>query len=233
MAEFPAFPLWTDAYLADTGELSTLEHGAYLLLLIAMWRAGGVLPNDDKKLARIARLGPRQWEAVKPVLWDYFGADGEQITQGRLADELQKARTRSTKAADSARAKYRKNKGMGSANAGSEHSLADASTSTTITITKSTRADARVDDAPRMSMAEFKELVWGVYPQNPGSSKTKAWAAFKTLTRSEQVLCSRAAPRVAIDFEEVVTKESMADRLTYHTHLSTWIADRGWEAVLT
>lgn len=232
MAEFPAFPLWTDAYLADTGELSTLEHGAYLLLLIAMWRAGGVLPNDDKKLARIARLGPRQWEAVKPVLWDYFGADGEQITQGRLADELQKARTRSTKAADSARAKYRKNKGMGSANAGSEHSLADASISTTITITKSTRADARVDGAQRMSKDDFESIVWGVFPQNPTSSKAKAWAIFNSMPIEDQVPCARGANHVSLAFDEAKTDEPIEQRLKFHQHLSNWIAERGWEAVL-
>ena len=65
VAEFPAFPLWTDAYLADTTELTTQEHGAYFLLLIAMWRAGGYVPDDDAKLARFTRLTIRQWKIAR------------------------------------------------------------------------------------------------------------------------------------------------------------------------
>lgn len=55
LAEFPSMPLWTEAYLADTGHLTTIEHGAYLLLLITMWRAGGSPPNDDKTLREWVR----------------------------------------------------------------------------------------------------------------------------------------------------------------------------------
>jgi len=135
MAEFPAFPLWTDAYLADTTELTTLEHGAYLLLLIAMWRAGGSLPDDDAKLARFTRLGPKQWASMRQSIGHFFKVENGRLTQGRLLDELEKARSRSKKASDSARAKYRKTNTSPPANAKSEHSPATASTTTSISIT--------------------------------------------------------------------------------------------------
>lgn len=32
MAEFPALPLWTDAYIGDTAHLTNEEHGVYLRL---------------------------------------------------------------------------------------------------------------------------------------------------------------------------------------------------------
>lgn len=135
MAEFPAFPLWTDAYLADTTELTTYEHGAYLLLLIAMWRAGGSLPDDDAKLARYTRLGPKQWINMRQSIGHFFKVENGRLTQGRLLDELEKARSRSKKASDSARAKYRKTNDVADAVAKPKHSPAPASTTTSITIT--------------------------------------------------------------------------------------------------
>lgn len=73
MAEFPALPIFTDAYLADTRHLTTEEHGAYLLLLLCAWRTRGCsLKDDDRQLARIAGVGPARWRKLKPVLIDFF-----------------------------------------------------------------------------------------------------------------------------------------------------------------
>lgn len=39
MAEFPAMPLWTDAWVADTRHLTRCERGTYHDLLVEMWRS--------------------------------------------------------------------------------------------------------------------------------------------------------------------------------------------------
>jgi uncharacterized protein YdaU (DUF1376 family) len=108
VAEFPGFTLWTDAYLGDTGHLSTIEHGAYLLLLITMWRNGGFLPFDDVKLARYSRLTRSQWERIKPTMLEFFTIEGDRISQSRLTDELAFVRQRSARQSENARAKSRK-----------------------------------------------------------------------------------------------------------------------------
>jgi uncharacterized protein YdaU (DUF1376 family) len=141
MAEFPGFTIWTDAYLADTHDLTTLEHGAYLLMLMKMWRAGGYLPNDEAKLARIAGVGRREWDRIRDHIMPFFRLENGQITQGRLQDELRRARSRSQKAAESARAKYRKNNDVGSANAGAKQCLDDASITIAIDKEKKVPAD--------------------------------------------------------------------------------------------
>lgn len=64
-------PLYVADYLADTGHLSTAEHGAYLLLIMHYWQHEG-LPNDDIKLARIARMTPDEWQSAKPSIEDFF-----------------------------------------------------------------------------------------------------------------------------------------------------------------
>jgi uncharacterized protein YdaU (DUF1376 family) len=143
MAEFPAFPLWTDAYLSDTGDLTTLEHGAYMLMLMAMWRAGGTLPNDDAKLRKVTRLDARQWPKVKPILMSLLMVTEQHVSSKRLTRELHAARSRSEKAAASARAKVLKEQAPPPANALPEHSLAAATTSITTSTTSSLRSDER------------------------------------------------------------------------------------------
>lgn len=77
MADFPALPLWTDAYLADTRHLSTLEHGAYLLLLMEAWRRPHCdLPDNDMVLSRLAGLPLVDWEEIKPVVMAFWTRDG-------------------------------------------------------------------------------------------------------------------------------------------------------------
>lgn len=90
-------PLLVDKYLGDTSHLTTEQHGAYLLLLMAMWKRDGQLPVADGQLAAITRLQPARWKAHKPVLMEFFTTTGEHITQKRLNEELQRAK-RSTEA---------------------------------------------------------------------------------------------------------------------------------------
>jgi len=67
-------PLYIGDYLADTGHLTTVEHGCYLLLIMHYWRNGG-LPTDDVLLARIARMTPVEWADARPVVAGLF-SDG-------------------------------------------------------------------------------------------------------------------------------------------------------------
>jgi uncharacterized protein YdaU (DUF1376 family) len=95
VAEFPCFPLWTDSYLGDTSHLTTLEHGAYLLLLIAMWRTKGQrLPKDDKLLARYAGLSLQQWGRVADTILPFFKELDGHLLNGRLSDEWHSVKQR-------------------------------------------------------------------------------------------------------------------------------------------
>jgi uncharacterized protein YdaU (DUF1376 family) len=96
MAQYPALPLFTDAYMADTRHLTTAQHGAYLLLLMTAWRMPDCkLPDDDKLLARWAGLDLRNWVKMRPYIIDQFWATDEcgKLYQRRLQDERKFADT--------------------------------------------------------------------------------------------------------------------------------------------
>jgi len=64
-------PFYVGDYLGDTGHLSTVQHGAYCLLLFSYWRRGD-LPDDDQQLANICKLPIDEWRAHRPTLQAFF-----------------------------------------------------------------------------------------------------------------------------------------------------------------
>lgn len=176
MAEAPIMPLATDAYLADTTHLSTIEHGAYLLLLMCLWRAGGRLPNDQRQLAKFCRLSPMQFKRVWPVLEPFFFVEGDQIGQGKCDDFLGAVRQKSQKASDSARAKWRKTKKQVNANASTEQCERNAiQDPANPSVAKATDAESVADIRTRI-YAMGKTALGADGAKNPGALITK-WLA--------------------------------------------------------
>jgi uncharacterized protein YdaU (DUF1376 family) len=91
--KLPNFPMHVDDLLQDTTHLSTEELGAYLLLLLHMWKSCECkLRLDHTYLAGIARVSPRRWRFMRERLLPFFesfgGAQvGLWITHKRLARE--------------------------------------------------------------------------------------------------------------------------------------------------
>jgi uncharacterized protein YdaU (DUF1376 family) len=57
-------PLYVGDYLRDTRDLNTLQHGAYLLLIMHYWQHDA-LPSDDARLAAITGLSVAQWRRIR------------------------------------------------------------------------------------------------------------------------------------------------------------------------
>lgn len=128
MSERPFMQLYVSDFIGDTLHLSSEQVGAYLLLLMAMWNADGKLPNDEAKLARVARLSLKKWRSVAPDLMPFFEQDKDTISHRRLTKELQKSerqsQSRSAAGAKGFAAKVLKNNNRPQANAqaGLKHS---------------------------------------------------------------------------------------------------------------
>lgn len=89
--------LYVADYLGDTRHLTTEQHGAYLLLLMTMWRSDGRLPNDARKLARITGCTASRWAKISDDVLAFFEVDGDDLTNKRLMFELKKASEKSIK----------------------------------------------------------------------------------------------------------------------------------------
>lgn len=79
-------PMYWDAYLADTTHLTTEEHGAYILLLAAMWRRNGWVPDDDRDNARILGLTTAKWKRTKQRLSVFLIFQDGSISQKKLLE---------------------------------------------------------------------------------------------------------------------------------------------------
>ena len=122
MSQAPIWPVAPDAFIGDTTHLSAEETGAYIMLLMCLWRNNGnALPLDHKKLPRMARVAPQRWKKVWAAIEDLFIIDGELITQKRLHNDWLRVQEKLIKnrrnAAKGGRTKALNNKDSGIADA--------------------------------------------------------------------------------------------------------------------
>src|SRR5471032_1981205 len=81
MAKNPKTDIWMPVfigdYAAETLHLNAAQHGGYLLLPMASWKAGGSLPDDDARLAATALMTADEWRQNRNILAEFFiVADG-------------------------------------------------------------------------------------------------------------------------------------------------------------
>lgn len=83
--------LYVGDYLQDTTKLSTEQHGAYLLILMEMWKAGGRIPDTEAELAASARLPVKRWRQIGGMVRALLmSTEDGFVTQKRLAKEIER-----------------------------------------------------------------------------------------------------------------------------------------------
>ena len=105
-------PMYWRDYIADTRNLSTEQHGAYLLLIGYYWVTGRPLPDDDAQLCAVARCTLARWRALRPLVLAFFRREHDGWRHKRIDHELAKttgAYERRTKAnRENIRKRYQK-----------------------------------------------------------------------------------------------------------------------------
>lgn len=86
-------PWFIKEHRANASTLNHIEHSALCYLLMLFWEHDGILPNDDKFLARHLRLSVKQWQGMRDtILHDCAIASGT-ISHPKLIAEIAKAKT--------------------------------------------------------------------------------------------------------------------------------------------
>lgn len=140
----PFMPFYIADYMADTSHLTTVEHGAYLMLIMNYWQRGQSLPNDDRKLARIVGLGPREWKRMRDTISEFFEISGSEWLHTRVESELAALRAKSLK---------KRNGGLARAKQMHGKCLADAQL--LVDTETDTETDLGGDKSPPQQQADF------------------------------------------------------------------------------
>jgi uncharacterized protein YdaU (DUF1376 family) len=83
-------PLFIGDYLADTTRLTTIQHGAYLLLIMDYWR-NGAPPDDDLILENITKMNKKEWKNVRNVVLNFFELIDGFWVHSRIKKEMEEA----------------------------------------------------------------------------------------------------------------------------------------------
>lgn len=187
MSAPPWMPLFVAEYLADTGHLSTLEHGAYMLLIMHYWQNDG-LPNDDRKLARIARLSATDWRQVRDTVSDLFD---DRWRHARIDRERTNAyetmAKRSAAGKRAANARYAKRSSDGPPTPAQKGSGQGHNPDTTQMAQK--ESSTGTGGAEPSWRIEFTMTFWPAYPHKVGKPKAlKAFLAAREVAALDAIM---------------------------------------------
>jgi len=103
----PWSPFYWRDYIGDTGHLSLVEHGAYLLLMAHYYMTGAPLPANAEQLHRICRaFAAAERDACQSVLNQFFSRDGDVYRNARADAEIKKAKKISEVRSNAAKSRH-------------------------------------------------------------------------------------------------------------------------------
>lgn len=200
MSAYPSLPLFTDAFIADTGHLSAQETGAYLMLLMMAWRLPDCrLPDDDARLARWARVDARTWRRIKPLVMEFWRLEDGSWLQGRLLKERDIVSKRAEVARENGK------------HGGRPKSLENNDTANPQGFSRATQQKAPNPNPREIGSSHSSEpcpkrqrirtdypnafeRFWVEYPTDANMSKKEAFDAWKRLSDQDQQLALDSLP---------------------------------------
>lgn len=82
-------PLYTGRYLRKTRLFKDRHHGAYFMILMALWESGGSLPFDEEDLRVLACADKRTWPTTWAKIRPFFTIHDGRISQHTVTELLE------------------------------------------------------------------------------------------------------------------------------------------------
>ncbi len=93
MSAPPYMRLYWGNYHRQTPHLTRSQHGAYLMLISALWNNGGKLSADDATMAKHALCTPSEWASMKAVILPFFDIRRGKCSISKVSEELANYKT--------------------------------------------------------------------------------------------------------------------------------------------
>lgn len=197
-------PLYIGDYLRDTTRLTTVQHGAYVLLIMDYW-TNGALPDDDQVLASITKCSDDEWQRIKPAIVSKFQIEDGHWKHSRIEKELTEARLNKQKRIER------------SQKANLAKSLKDANKDTYKDTSEVTPSPSPSPSPSESSSTKKKKKV---IADRPEDVVEEVWDAFLVHRQSKR------APVTKIALEGI-HKEAMKAGISLNDALMT-ICHKGW-----
>lgn len=91
----PYMKFYVSDYIGDTMHLSTVEHGAYMLIMCSYWQKQKA-PHEDK-MHQIARMPKSEWADIRETLAELFKIKDGLWTHKRIDAELKQVKVQAKK----------------------------------------------------------------------------------------------------------------------------------------
>jgi len=95
MSDLPVLPIAVADLITDTTHMSAEQFGAYVRVLLAMWRNGAELDDDDAGLAQLTGVPLKRWRAMREIVLKPVSVIDGKLFQKRLSktwDDVQRLR---------------------------------------------------------------------------------------------------------------------------------------------
>lgn len=218
-------PLYIGDYLGDTMQLTTEQHGAYLLLIMAYWKNGGALPAVDQQLAATCKMTADAWSNAKAMLEYFFDVNDAPgyWTHNRIEAEMDSAgKNKEKRVVRAQKAAVARWGGNAPSNAPSNaQAMLDECPSPSPSPSLKDK-DQKTCSTTSVDHVDFS-VFWKLYPKKVGKAQAvKAWGKIKP----DMLLFA--------DIEQALQRAKLSpdwikNAGQFIPHPSAWLNGRRWE----